>query len=85
MHELDVISMHILDVLIRIHILDVSLLPLATTVIALLLSEFHPQSNNAADSVVVPKTMVLSLTMVLKHKHIYRYMVVSRFIIPTYT
>ena len=69
MHILDVILMHILDVLIRMHILDVLLLLLATTVIAPLFWEFQPQSNNAAGSVVVPKTTVLSLTTVLKHKY----------------
>ena len=31
--------------------------------------EFQPQSNNAAGSFVVPKTAVLSLTMVLKSKY----------------
>ena len=70
MHILDVILMHILDVLIRMHILDVLLLLLATTVIAPLFWEFQPQSNNAAGSVVVPKTTVLSLTTVLKHKYV---------------
>ena len=69
MHILDVILMHILDVLIRMHILDVLLLLLATTVIAPLFWEFQPQSNNAAGSVVVPKTTVLSLTTILKHKY----------------
>ena len=62
--------MHILDVLIRMHILDVLLLLLATTVIAPLFWEFQPQSNNAAGSVVVPKTTVVSLTAVLKHKYV---------------
>ena len=69
MHILDGILMHILDVLIRMHILDVLLLLLATTVIAPLFWEFQPQSNNAAGSVVVPKTTVLSLATVLKHKY----------------
>ena len=69
MHILDVILMHILDVLIRMHILDVLLLLLATTVIAPLFWEFQPQSNNAAGSVVVPKTTLLSLTTLLKHKY----------------
>ena len=71
MHILDVILMHILDVLIRMHILDVLLLLLATTVIAPLFWEFQPQSNNAAGSVVVPKTTLLSLTTLLKHKYVY--------------
>ena len=67
MHVLDVILMHISDVLIRMHILDVLLLLLlATTVIAPLFCGVQPQSNN----VVVPKTMVLSLTMVVKHKYV---------------
>ena len=69
MHILDGILMHILDVLIRMHILDVLLLLLATTVIAPLFWEFQPQSNNAAGSVVVPKTTLLSLTTLLKHQY----------------
>ena len=60
--------MHILDVLIRMHILDVLLLLLATTVIALLFWEFQPQSNNAAGSVVVPKTTLLSALLYLKQR-----------------
>ena len=44
------------------------MLLLATVVIAPL---FQPQSNNAAGSVVVPKTTVVSLTMVLKHIYVY--------------
>ena len=51
------------------HIPDVLMLLLATTVIAPLFWEVQPQSNNAAGSIVVPKTMVLSLTTVLKHKY----------------
>ena len=51
------------------HILDVLLLLLATTVIAPLFWEFQPQSNNTAGSVVVPKTTLLSLTTLLKHKY----------------
>ena len=72
MNILDVIFMHILYVLIRMHTLDVSLLlllMLATTVIAPLFSEFQPQSNNAAGSVVGPQTTVLSSTTVHKHKY----------------
>ena len=58
--------MHILDVLIRMHILDVLLLLLlAKTVTAPLFGDFQPQSNNDAGSVVVPKATVLSLTTVL--------------------
>ena len=68
MHILDVILMRILDVLIRMQILDVLLLLMATTLIAQLFWEFQPQGNNAAGSVVVPKTTMLSITMVLKHK-----------------
>ena len=55
--------------LICMHILGVLLLLLATTMIALLFREFQPQSNNAAGSFVVPKTMVLSLTTVLKRRY----------------
>ena len=67
---LDVILMHILDVLIRMHVLDVLLLLLlATMVSAPLFCELQSQSNNAAGSVVVPKTTVLSLTTVLKHQY----------------
>ena len=52
MHILNVILMHMLDVLIHMHILDVLLLLLlATTVIAPLFGEFQPQSNNGAGSV----------------------------------
>ena len=64
--------MHILDVFIRIHILNVLLLLMATAVTASLFGEFQLQSNNAAGSVVVPETMVLSLTTVLKHKYALR-------------
>ena len=71
MHILDVILMHISDVLIRIHILDVLLLLLATTVTAPLFSEFQAQNNNAAGSVFVRKTTVLSVTTVLKYKYAY--------------
>ena len=83
MHILHVILIHILDVLIPMHILDVLLLLLlllllwllllllATTLIAPLLWDSQPQSNNAAGSVVVPETTVLSLTMVLRHKYTY--------------
>ena len=69
MHILNVILMHILDVRIRIHILDVLLLVLATMAVASLFGEFQPQSNNSAGSVFVPKTTVLSVTTVLKHKY----------------
>ena len=70
MRILHVILMHTLHVLIRMHILDVLLLLLlATIVIAPLLWKFQPHSNNAAGTVVVPKTTVLSLTTVLKHKY----------------
>ena len=55
MHILDPIFMCIVDVLIRMHILDVLLLLLATLVIAPLSWEFQPQVNDAAGSVVVPK------------------------------
>ena len=61
--------MHILDVLTRIHLLDVLMLLLATTMIAPLFCEFQPLSNNAAGSVAVPKTTVLSSTTVLKHNY----------------
>ena len=61
--------MHILDVRIRMHILDVLLLLRATTVIAPLFGEFQPQINNAAGSDAVPKTTALWLTTVLKHKY----------------
>ena len=47
MHILDVILMHISDVLIRMHIFDVVLLRLATTVIALLFWKLHCCSNGA--------------------------------------
>ena len=47
MHPLDVILMRILHVLIRMHILDVLLLLLATTVIAPLLWELHVCNNGA--------------------------------------
>ena len=57
MRMLNVILMHALDVL--------------PTVIALLFWTFQPQSNNAADSVVAPKTTMLFLTMMLKHKYAY--------------
>ena len=68
-HKLDVILMYnILDVLLPMHVLDFLPLLLATTVIAPMFGEFQPQSNNAAGS-VVSKTLVLSLTMVLKHKY----------------
>ena len=71
MHILDVILMHRFDVLIRMHVLDgLLLLLLATTVIAPLFWEFQPQSNNAAGSVVVPKTTLLSLTTLLKHNYV---------------
>ena len=70
MHILDGILMHILDVLIRMHILDVLLLLLATAVIATLFWQFQRRGNNAAGSVVIPKTTVLSLTTVLKHKYV---------------
>ena len=46
------------------------LLLLATTVIASLFWEFQPHSNNAVGSVVVPKTALLFLTTVLKHKYV---------------
>ena len=69
MQILNVILMHF-DVLVRTHMLDVLLLLLlATTVTAPLFWKFQPQSNNAAGSVVAPKTMVPSLTTVLKHKY----------------
>ena len=53
----------ILDVLLLL------LLLLAATVNAPLVWELQPQSNNAASSVVVPKTTLLSLTTVLQHKY----------------
>ena len=63
--------MHIFNVIMRMHILDVLLLLLLPTmVIAPLFWECQPQSNNAAGSVVVPKTTVLSSTRVLKHKYV---------------
>ena len=60
---------HIIYVLIRMRILDVLLLLLATTVIAPLSWEFQPRSNKAAGGVVVPDATVLSLTTVLEHKY----------------
>ena len=70
MHTLEVILMHTLDSLIRMHILDaLLLLLLATTVIATLFGEFQTQSNNAAGSVVVTKTMVLISTTVPQHTY----------------
>ena len=66
MHILIVILMHTLDVFIRMNILDVLPLLCTTTVIAALFWEFQPQSKNAAGSVVVPKTTVLSLTTLLE-------------------
>ena len=71
MHMLHEILVHVLDVLIRMHMLDVLLLLLATAVTAPLFLEFQPQSNNAAGSVAVSKTTVLSLPTVLKHKCAY--------------
>ena len=73
MQILDEILMHIIYVLMRMHISDVLLLLpllLATTVIAPLVWEFQPQSNNAAGSVVLAEKAVLSLTKVLKHKYV---------------
>ena len=69
MHILDVILTHTLDVLIRTRILHVLLLLLAGMVIAPLFWGVQPQSNNAAGSVVVPNTAVMSLTTVLKDKY----------------
>ena len=48
-----------INVFARMHILDLLLL-----LIAPLFWEFQPQSNNAASSVAVPETMVLSVTTV---------------------
>ena len=45
---LSIILIHKLEILIRMHILDVLLLLMATTVIAPLFGEFQQQSNNAA-------------------------------------
>ena len=77
---LHVILMHILYIRSNIdayitcahthaHIVCLVLFLPATTVVAALFREFQPESNNAAGSVVVPKTTVLSLTTLFEHKY----------------